>query len=94
MSNKTDYTNRLRLAVTDFARATETCEALTRMFESRRYGLGDVDELTQADLDAEGIELDVTDIRGFAATFGDVGAWLDTGGRRQALDRLRIALSL
>jgi hypothetical protein len=94
MSGKTDYVERVRQGVTDFASYEEMCEALARMFASREYGTSAANELTQADLDAADIEATVADVQAFVTMFGDLQTWLDSGDRRQMLDRLRRAQSL
>jgi hypothetical protein len=94
MSSKTEYVQRLRGVVTDFASYEEMAETLARMFASREYGASEANELTQADLDAAGIEATVADVQAFVTMFGDLQTWLDSGDRRQMLDRLRLAQSL
>jgi hypothetical protein len=94
MSGKTDFVERVRQSVTDFASFEETCEALARMFASREYGETEASELTQADLDAASIEVTVADVQAFVTIFGDLKTWLDAGDRRQVFDRLRQAQSL
>jgi len=94
MSNKADFASRVRQGTTDFANFERMCEELARVFESRGYESGGSDELTQADLDAAGIEATIEDVQTFVTIFDDMHTWLDAAGRRETLDRLRLIISL
>jgi len=91
MSNKQIFAENVRQAATDFANYEEKCEKLARMFYSREYGEASANELTQTELDAADVEMDVTDLRSFVTIFDNMKTWLDTDGRRQVFDRLRRA---
>lgn len=92
--SKGDWTQRLKMAVTDFAGAFEQCEVLERAFFSREYGTSAADELTQADLDNAGIELNLADVLAAVNIVGVIRGVIDAEGRRQALDSVRDIRSL
>ena len=94
MTGKEHYAGQVQQSATLFSRAMETCETMARVFVSRGHESGGADELEEADLVGMENPPSVADVQAFATIMADLQGWLGTGGRRQALDRLRLIQGL
>lgn len=96
MTRKARFAQAVQGETTAFVRAIQRVEALARIYESEGYNVGGADELAQADLDGTPFEeLDVADIHALlSSAIPTLTGWLDTGERRNVLDRLVEVINL
>jgi len=96
VARKERFVQAVQGETTMLVRAIQRMETLARVYQSEGYAAGGDDELAQADLDGtELAELDVADVHAMlSSAIPTLTGWLDTGERRNVLDRLIEVINL